>query len=85
MNQLFLAPIKTERPSEPSYALFNIPPAAGGCPEQGIEEEPLVDEKGPEQMRHGKRDVMPVAVGEDMRLLRNPLLGGFEAAGAAGF
>ncbi len=35
-------------------------------------------------MGHGKDDVLPVAVGEDMALLRYPPLRGFEVAGGAG-
>lgn len=56
----------------------------GGGPEQGVEEWPVVVEKGPQQVRHGKGDMLPVAVGENMALLRHPLLCGFETAGAAG-
>lgn len=58
---------------------------AGGSPEERIQQRPVVTEEGPVQVRHGKRDVLPVAVGEDMRLLRNPLLCGFKSATAAGF
>ena len=57
----------------------------GGGAKEGIEQRPVVIEKGPQQMGHGKRDVLPVAVGQDMRQLRNPLLGGFKSATAAGF
>lgn len=32
-------------------------------------------------MGHGESDVLPVALGEDIALLRHPLLGGFEATG----
>ena len=66
---------------------FAGPPehGAGGCPEECIQQRPVVIEKGPQDMRHGKRDVLPVAVGEDMRLLCNPLLCGFKSATAAGF
>lgn len=35
-------------------------------------------------MGHREGDVLPVAVGKDMTLLRHPLLRSFEAAGAAG-
>jgi len=35
-------------------------------------------------MRHGEGDMLPVAVGQDVLLLGNPLLGAFEAAAAAG-
>ncbi len=57
---------------------------AGGGAEQGVEERPVVVKKRPQQVGHGKGDVLPVAVGENVALLRHPLLGGFEAAGAAG-
>lgn len=52
---------------------------AGVCAEQGIEERQVVVEGGPQQIGHGKRDVLPVAVGKDMALLRHPLFRGFEA------
>lgn len=41
---------------------------------QHIQQRQVVTEEEPEQVRYGKRDVLPVAVGEDMRLLRNSLL-----------
>lgn len=68
------------------HALFAGPPehGAGGSTEQGIKQGPVVVEEGPQQVGHREGDVLPVAVGEDMALLRYPLLGGFEAAGAAG-
>ena len=36
-------------------------------------------------MGHGKGDVLPVALGQDVLLCCNPLFGGLEAAGTAGF
>ncbi len=68
-------------------ALFAGPPehGAGGSAEQGVEEWPVVVEKGPQQVGHREGDVQPVAVGKDMTLLRPPLLRSFEAVGAAGF
>lgn len=68
------------------HALFACPPEHGtcSCTKQGIEQRPVVVEEGPQQMGHGESDVLPVAVGEDMALLRYPLLRGFEATGAAG-
>lgn len=57
---------------------------AGGTAEQSIVQWPVIVEKRPQQMRHGKRDVLPVAVGQDVLLLSNPLLGGLEATTAAG-
>ena len=56
---------------------------AGGGAEERVEQGPVVVEKGPEQVGHGKGNVLPVAVGKDMTLLGYPLLSGFEAAGAA--
>ena len=57
---------------------------AGGAAKQLIEQWPVIVEKWPQQMRHGKRDVLPVAVGQDVLLLSDPLLGGLEATAAAG-
>ena len=57
---------------------------AGGGAEQSVEQGPVVVKKGPQEVRHGKGDMLPVAVWEDVALLRHPLLRGFEAAGAAG-
>lgn len=69
------------------HALFARPQehGAGGGTEQGVKQGPVVVEEGPQQMGHGKRDVLPVAVGKDMALLRYPLLRGFMSAGAAPF
>ena len=66
--------------------LFTRPPehGAGGSPEQGIKQGPVVVEEGPQQVGHREGDMLPVAVGKDMSLLRHPLLRSFEAAGAAG-
>ncbi len=58
---------------------------AGGAAKQVIEQGPVVIEERPQQVRHGEGDVLPVAVGQDVLLLGNPLLGGLEAAAAAGF
>lgn len=57
---------------------------AGGATEQVIEQWPVVVEERPQQVRHGKRDVLPVAVGQDVLLFGDPLLGGLEATAAAG-
>lgn len=69
------------------HALFAGPPehGAGGDTEQGIEQWPVVVEEGPQQVGHGEGDVLPVAVGKDVALLRHPLLRGFMSAGTAGF
>ena len=53
---------------------------AGGTEKQVIEQGPVIVEKRPEQVRHSKSDVLPVAVGQDVLLLGNPLLGGFHSA-----
>lgn len=69
------------------HALFTGPPehGAGGSPEQGTEQGPVVVEKGPQQMGHGEGDMLPVAVGQNVALLRHPLLRGLMSAGAAAF
>lgn len=56
--------------------LFTRPPeySPGGSPEQGVEEWPVVVEEGPQQVGHGEGDMLPVAVGKDMTLLRQPVL-----------
>lgn len=67
--------------------LFAGPPehGTGGCAEEVIEQGPVAVKKGPEDVGHRKGNMLPVAVGEDVLLCRNPLLCGFEAATAAGF
>lgn len=67
-------------------ALFTCPlkHGAGGASEQVIEQGPVIVKERPEQVWHGKSDVLPLAVGQDVLLLSNPLLGGLHAAGAAG-
>lgn len=69
------------------HTLFAGPPehGAGGSPEQGIKQGPVVVEERPQQMGHGEGDMLPFAVGKYVALLRYPQLRGFEAAGAAGF
>ena len=59
-------------------------PLPAGAAEQVVEQRPVVVEERPQQMRHGEGDMLPVAVGQDVLLLSNPLLGGLEAATAAG-
>lgn len=70
-----------------STPCLRAPPehGTGGGAEQGVKQGPVVIEKRPQQMGHGEGDMLPVAVGEDVALLRHPLLRGFEATGAAGF
>lgn len=58
---------------------------AGGAAKQVIEQGPVVVEERPQQVRHGKGDMLPVAVGQDVLLFGDPLLGGFETPAAAGF
>nr|WP_325175774.1 hypothetical protein [Erwinia tracheiphila] len=53
----------------------------GGTAEQVVEQGPVVAEKGPQQVGHGKGDRLPCAVGQDVLLLRDPLLRGLRAAG----
>ncbi|CAI1984821.1 Uncharacterised protein [Serratia quinivorans] len=57
----------------------------GGTAKQVIEQGPVVVEERPQQVSHGKRDVLPIAVGQDVLLFGDPLLGGLEATTAAGF
>ncbi len=57
----------------------------GGTAEQRVEQQPVVVKEGPEQVGHGESDVLPVAVGQDVLLFGNPLLGRFHTAGTAGF
>ena len=57
---------------------------AGDTAEQLVEQGPVIAEKGPQQVWHGKGDVLPFAVGQDVLLLSDPLLGGLHAAGTTG-
>ncbi|MFW5394034.1 hypothetical protein V1951_22490 [Yersinia sp. 2544 StPb PI] len=57
----------------------------GGTSEEFIEQVPVVGKGGPEFIGHGEDDVLPFAVGQDVLLLSNSLLGGFHATGAAAF
>lgn len=67
-------------------ALFTRPlqHGAGGAAKQLIEQGPVVVKERPEQVGHGECDVLPLAVGQDVLLLSNPLLRRFHAAGTAG-
>ncbi|MNP25621.1 hypothetical protein D3C76_1184380 [compost metagenome] len=58
---------------------------AGGTAKQVIEQGPVVVEERPQQVGHGESNVLPVAVGQDVLLFGNPLLGALEAATTAGF
>lgn len=57
---------------------------AGGAAKKVVERRPVVIEERPQQVRHGEGDMLPVAVGQDVLLPGDPLLGAFEAAAAAG-
>ena len=57
---------------------------AGSAAKKLVEQRPVVVEERPQQMRHGEGDVLPVAVGQDVLLLGDPLFGALEAAAAAG-
>lgn len=57
---------------------------ASGAAKKVVEQRPVVIEERPQQVGHGEGDMLPVAVGQDVLLLGNPLLGAFEAAAAAG-
>lgn len=50
------------------HALFAGPPEVGacGCTEESVEQGPVVVEKGPQQVGHGKGDVLLVTVGQNM-------------------
>ena len=63
-------------------ALFTRPPAhCAGCAEkQLVKQGPVIVKERPEQVWHGKSDMLPVAVGQDVLLCCNQLLGGFDAA-----
>ncbi len=57
---------------------------ADGTAEEVVEQRPVVIEERPQQVRHGEGDMLPVAVGQNVLLLGNPLLGALEAVAAAG-
>jgi len=58
---------------------------AGGAAKQVVEQRPIVIEERPQQVGHGEGDVLPVAVGQNVLLLCNPLLGALETTATAGF
>lgn len=57
---------------------------AGGTAKQVVEQGPVIVEERPQQVGHRKSDVLPVAIGQDVLLFSNSLLGGFHATTAAG-
>nr|WP_241391345.1 MULTISPECIES: hypothetical protein [Serratia]ULG12074.1 hypothetical protein D1p1_00042 [Serratia entomophila]ULG12407.1 hypothetical protein M3p_00115 [Serratia entomophila] len=42
---------------------------ASGAAKQVVQQRPVVVEERPQQVRHGERDVLPVAIWQDMLLL----------------
>ena len=82
-----LSAVGVQRAKEANFEPLLARPAehgAGGAAKQLIEQGPVVVEERPQQVRHGKRDVLPVAVGQDVLLFGDPLLSGLEATAAAG-
>lgn len=58
---------------------------AGRAGKESVEQGPAVSEGGPEFVGHGEGHVLPFAVGQNVLLFSNPLLGGLHAAGPAAF
>jgi len=82
-----LSAVGVQRTKDADFDTLPTGPAehgTGGTAKQVVEQRPVVVEERPQQVGHGKRDVLPVAVGQDVLLFGNPLLGGLEAATAAG-
>lgn len=82
-----LAPVGVQRTEDTDFdaQLARVPEhGAGGAAKQVVEQRPVVVEERPQQVGHGESDVLPVAVGQNVLLFGNPLLGAFEAAAAAG-
>ncbi len=67
-------------------ALFTRPlqHGAGGAAEQVVKQGSVIVKEGPQEVGHGKSDVLPLSGWQNVLLLSNPLLGGLHAAGAAG-
>lgn len=65
--------------------LFTCPRehGAGDAAEQVIEQGLVIVKERPYRVWHGKSDVLPFAVGQNVLLLSNPLLSGLHTAGAA--
>jgi len=71
-----LAAVGMECAEDPHFDTLVACPAkhgAGGAAEQRIKQEPVVIEEWAQQMRHGEGDILPVAVGQDVLQLGNPL------------
>ncbi len=81
MELIFKCPVQGAEDTD-LQALFAGPSQhrSGGRAEERVELEPVVVEERPQDVWHGEGNVLP----EDMCLLCDPLLCGFEAAGAAG-
>ncbi len=78
-----LASVGVQRAEDADFdaQLAHVPEhGTGGAAKQVINQRLVVVEKRPEYMGHGKGDVLPVAVGQDVLLCCNPLLSGFESA-----
>lgn len=72
-----LPAVGVQRTEDPHFDTLLACPAehgAGGAAEQVVELRPVVVEERPQQMGHGEGDMLPVAVGQDVLLLGNPLL-----------
>lgn len=59
--------------------------STGGTAKELVEQGPIIVEERPKQVGHGEGDVLPFAIGQNMALLGNPLLGAFHPASTAGF
>lgn len=90
VNMRVLIKLTAIRVQGAEYADLSALPAgplqhgAGGAAEQLVEQRPDIVKERPEQVWHGKSDVLPFAVGQYVLLLSNPLLGGLHATGTAG-
>jgi len=83
-----LASVGVQRAEDAEFdaQLARVPEhGGGGAAKQVVEQRPVVVEERPQQVRHGEGDMLPVAVGQNVLLFGDPLLGALEAAAAAGF
>nr|WP_263071029.1 hypothetical protein [Enterobacter huaxiensis] len=72
--------------SAPDAQLARVPVhGAGGAAKQIVEQQPVIIEERPKQVRHGEGDMLPVAVGQNVLLFGDPLIGDFLAATTAYF
>lgn len=82
-----LPTVGVERAEDTHFDTLLASPAehsAGCTAKQVVEQQPVVVEERPQQMRYGEGDVLPVTVGLDVLLLGDPRPVTFEAAAAAG-